>query len=125
MSKKLEVYKCDVCGNIVELFHVGKGTLVCCGKPMVLQSENTVDAAIEKHKPIINKLNDGYEVIVGSTLHPMTKEHYIEWVELIVGDTVYTKFFSPTDEPKATFKVSHSEDIVARAYCNLHGHWKS
>lgn len=125
MTKKLEIFKCEICGNIVEVMHAGAGALVCCGKEMVLQSENTKDAAVEKHIPVITKLSDGYEIKVGSTLHPMTEAHYIEWIELILDDCcVATQFLNPGDEPVATFKSCYGEKVEARAYCNLHGHWK-
>ena len=124
MAKKLEVYKCDICGNIVELLHAGQGTLVCCGQDMTLQAENTVDAAKEKHVPVIEKVDGGYKVSVGSVPHPMEDKHYIEWIELIAGDTVYRQFLNPGDTPEALFKVD-ADKVSAREYCNLHGLWKS
>ena len=125
MTKRLEVYKCEICGNIIEMMHGGAGALSCCGKEMVLQVENTRDAAVEKHLPKVTKLSDGYEVQIGSTLHPMTEDHYIEWIELIVDGCVSTKFLKPGDIPKITFKACYGEHAEARAYCNLHGHWKT
>jgi len=126
MTKKLEVFKCEICGNIVEVMHAGAGALVCCEKEMILQTENTKDAAVEKHIPVVTKLSDGYEVKVGSTLHPMTEAHYIEWIELILdGSCVATQFLNPGDEPKVIFKSCYGEKVEARAYCNLHGHWKN
>lgn len=124
MAKKLEVYKCDICGNIVELLHAGQGTLVCCGQDMTLQAENTVDAAQEKHVPVIEKVDGGYKVSVGSVAHPMEDKHYIEWIELIAGDKAYRQFLNPGDTPEAVFKVD-ADQVTAREYCNLHGHWKS
>ena len=124
MAKKLEVYKCDICGNIVELLHAGQGTLVCCGQDMTLQAENTVDAAKEKHVPVIEKVDGGYKISVGSVPHPMEDKHYIEWIELIAGDTVYRQFLNPGDTPEALFKVD-ADKVSAREYCNLHGLWKS
>ena len=124
MAKKLEVYKCDVCGNIVELLHAGQGTLVCCGQDMTLQAENTADSTKEKHVPVIEKVAGGYKVTVGSTPHPMEDKHYIEWIELIAGDTVYRQFLNPGDTPEALFKVD-ADKASAREYCNLHGLWKS
>jgi len=123
MAKKLEVYKCDVCGNIVEVLHSGQGTLVCCGQDMTLQAENTVDAAKEKHVPVIEKIDGGYKVSVGSVAHPMEEKHYIEWIELIAGDKAYRQFLNPGDAPEAVFKVDAAQ-VSAREYCNLHGHWK-
>ena len=124
MAKKMEVYKCDICGNIVELLHAGQGTLVCCGQDMTLQAENTVDAAQEKHVPVIEKIDGGYKVSVGSVAHPMEDKHYIEWIKLIAGDTAYMQFLNPGDTPEAVFKVD-ADQVTAREYCNLHGHWKS
>src|SRR5210317_1358114 len=124
MAKKTEVYKCDICGNIVELLHAGQGTLVCCGQNMTLQAENTVDAAQEKHVPVIEKIDGGYKVTVGSVAHPMEDKHYIEWIELIAGDKAYRQFLNPGDAPEAVFMIDASQ-VTAREYCNLHGHWKS
>ena len=124
MTKKLEVYKCEVCGNIVEMVHEGKGQLVCCGKPMVLQEENTVDAAKEKHVPVVEKVDGGYKVKVGSVAHPMEEKHYIEWIELIAGDVAQRVFLRPGQEPEATF-CTDASSVFARAYCNLHGLWRS
>jgi len=124
MAKKLEVYKCDVCGNIVEVLHAGQGTLVCCGQDMILQAENTVDAAKEKHVPVIAKIDGGYKVSVGSVPHPMEEKHYIEWIELIAGEKAYRQFLKPGGAPVATFKVE-ADQVNAREYCNLHGLWKS
>ena len=124
MAKKLEVYKCDICGNIVELLHAGQGTLVCCGQDMTLQAEKTADSAKEKHVPVIEKVNGGYKVSVGSVPHPMEDKHYIEWIELIAGDKAYRQFLNPGDTPEALFKVD-ADKVSAREYCNLHGLWKS
>jgi len=124
MAEKLEVYKCETCGNIVEVLHGGAGELVCCGKPMVLQTENTVDAAKEKHVPVIEKVEGGVKVKVGSVAHPMEEKHFIEWIEIIADGKSYIQFLNPGDAPEATFIVN-AADIKARAYCNLHGHWKA
>lgn len=124
MAKKLEVYKCDICGNIVEVIHTGQGALVCCGQNMTQQVENTVDAAQEKHVPVIDKVEGGYKVSVGSVSHPMEEKHYIEWIELIAGGTAYRQFLCPSEPPEAVFKVEATE-VSAREYCNLHGLWKS
>jgi superoxide reductase len=124
MTKLNEVYKCELCGNIVELVHSGAGQLVCCGAPMNLMTENTVDAATEKHVPIIEKKDEGIEVTVGSVLHPMEESHYIEWIELIVDGAVYRQRLNPGDAPRAIFKAD-GKMISAREYCNLHGLWKS
>jgi superoxide reductase len=124
MAKKLEIYKCDVCGNIVEVLHGGQGTLVCCGQDMALQVENTVDAAKEKHVPVIQKVDGGYKVLVGTVPHPMEEKHYIEWIELIADGTAYRQFLNPGDTPEAVFKVDAAQ-VSAREYCNLHGLWKA
>ena len=124
MTRKMQIYKCEVCGNIVEMVHEGKGQLVCCGKPMVLQEENTVDAATEKHVPVIEKIDGGYKVKVGSVAHPMEEKHYIEWIELIEGDFSQRVFLKPGQEPEVSF-CTDASSVTARAYCNLHGLWRS
>jgi len=123
MTKQLEVYKCEVCGNIVEVLHEGGGELVCCGQPMKLFTENTVDAAKEKHVPVIEKTASGYKVKVGEVAHPMEEKHYIEWIELIADGKVYRKFLKPGETPEAEFCIEASS-VTAREYCNLHGLWK-
>ena len=122
MPQVNEVYKCELCGNIVELLHGGPGALTCCNQKMVLQTENTVDAAKEKHVPVIEIGADSITVKVGSVAHPMADEHYIEWIELIADGKVYRQDLQPGGEPKATFPVI-AQAVTAREYCNLHGHW--
>ncbi|MCD6489996.1 MAG: desulfoferrodoxin [Thermodesulfobacterium sp.] len=125
MAEKLGIYKCNVCGNIVLVMHSGKGELVCCKKPMELLIAGSVDAAVEKHVPVIEKKENEYKVKVGSTPHPMTEEHYIEWIELHAdNDKVYIKFLKPGDNPEATFQVK-AQKVLAKEYCNLHGLWES
>ncbi len=124
MAERLEVYKCEICGNIVEVLHGGKGTLVCCGEDMLLQQENTVDAAVEKHVPVVEVMENGVLVKVGDVAHPMQDEHYIEWVQIIVGDRYSRIFLKPGMEPRGEFKPP-KEGITAREYCNIHGLWKS
>ena len=124
MTEKLQVYKCEICGNIVEILHEGKGELVCCGEPMKLYAENTVDAAKEKHVPVVEKVSGGVKVTVGSVLHPMEEKHYIEWIEIIADGKAYRQFLKPGDVPEATFNVD-AQDISVREYCNLHGLWKA
>ncbi len=124
MTEQKQIYKCNVCGNIVEVLHAGHGELVCCGQPMEQLKENTVDAALEKHVPVVEKTETGVKVKVGSVPHPMEEEHYIEWVEIIADGTVYRKFLNPGDKPEAEFEIK-AENIEAREYCNLHGLWKS
>lgn len=124
MTELNQVYKCNVCGNMVEIVHVGAGTLVCCGQNMELMQENTVDASTEKHVPVIEKTEDGVKVIVGSVEHPMEEKHYIEWIEIIADGKAYRKFLKPGNKPEAEFCV-RAENIEAREYCNLHGLWKA
>ena len=123
MTKKLEVYKCEVCGNMVEMVHAGVGELVCCGQPMKLMVENTVDAAKEKHIPVVEKLDGSFKVKVGSVAHPMEEKHYIEWIELIANGKAYRQFLNPGDAPEVTFSID-ADQITARAYCNIHALWK-
>jgi superoxide reductase len=124
VTSRLEVYKCEVCGNIVEVIHEGNGELVCCGEPMKLYKENTLDAAKEKHVPVIEKTADGFKVKVGSVTHPMEAKHYIEWIELIADGVAYRKFLKPGDAPEVEFCMN-AKKITAREYCNLHGLWKA
>ncbi|OQX15812.1 MAG: desulfoferrodoxin [Desulfobulbaceae bacterium A2] len=124
MTQKNAVYKCALCGNIVEVLHTGAGDLVCCGQPMTLMAENTVDAAKEKHVPVVSKVAGGYKVNVGSVAHPMEEKHYIEWIELLADGKVYRQDLKPGDAPEATFCIEASQ-VSAREYCNLHGLWKA
>jgi superoxide reductase len=118
-TKRNQIYKCSVCGNTVEVLHEAGGTLVCCGKPMELQTENTSDASLEKHKPVIK----GKKVFVGSVEHPMISEHYIEWIEAFGERGERSKIFlKPGQKPEAEFAF---KPLQARAFCNLHGLWKS
>ena len=123
MAERLEVYKCEVCGNIVEVLFGAKGELNCCGKPMVLQKENTVDAAKEKHVPVVEKTADGIKVKVGDVAHPMEEKHYIQWVELIADEKAYRQFLNPGEAPEATFNIQ-ADQVTAREYCSIHGLWK-
>lgn len=124
MAKTLEVYKCEKCGNIVEVLQGGSCTPVCCGEPMKLLKENTTDGAKEKHVPVVEKIDGGYRVTVGSVLHPMTPEHYIQFIELVTPDGVLRRNLTPEDKPVAEFKTD-ATDVYAREYCNLHGLWRS
>lgn len=123
MTKRLEVYKCDACGNIVEVLHEGMGELVCCGQPMTRLDEKTADATTEKHVPIIEKTDGGVTVTVGSVPHPMEEKHHIEWIEVMADGKAYRQFLKPGDAPEATFAISATE-ITAREHCNIHGLWK-
>jgi len=124
MSEKNAIFKCETCGNIVELLYVGGGELVCCGKPMKAIIANTVDAAKEKHVPVVEKTADGYKVSVGSVIHPMEEKHYIMWIDLIADGVTYRAFLKPGDAPTANFCVKATK-VTAREYCNLHGLWKA
>ena len=123
MTALLQVYKCSLCGNIVEVIHAGEGELVCCGEPMKLMTENTVDASKEKHVPVIEKIAGGYKVKVGSIPHPMEEKHYIEWIELTADGKVYRQFLKPGQVAEAVFLIE-AKSVSAREYCNLHGLWK-
>lgn len=124
MAKRYDIFKCDVCGHIIEVLHEGQGELVCCNQPMKQLVENTTDAAQEKHVPAIEKIDGGYTVKVGSVAHPMEEKHYIEWIELIADGTAYRQFLKPGDVPEAVFKVD-AASVTAREHCNLHGLWKA
>lgn len=124
MAKLLEVYKCNICGNIVETVHAGGGALTCCGEKMALLAENTVDAAREKHVPVIEKVDGGYKVTIGSVAHPMDEKHYIEWIELLADDKAYRQFLKPGEIAVAVFRVDASS-VTARELCNLHGQWSA
>lgn len=124
MTKLNQVYKCEICGNIVESVHASDGVLVCCGQPMTLQIENTVDAAKEKHVPVVKKVEGGVFVKAGEVEHPMLESHYIEWIEIETANKTYKKYLKPGDKPEALFLIEE-EVLSAREYCNLHGLWKS
>jgi len=124
MTKRLQIYKCEICGNIVEVLHEGVGQLVCCGQPMKLQEEKTEEQGREKHLPVIEKTDKGIKVKVGAVTHPMEEKHYIEWIEVIADARVYRKFLSPGDSPEADFVIA-PEKVEAREYCSIHGLWKS
>jgi len=124
MAELKQIYRCNICGNIVEVLHAGAGQLVCCGQPMELLKEKTEDIGLEKHVPVIEKTESGVKVKVGSTPHPMEEKHYIEWIEIIADGRVYRKFLKPGMKPEAEFDVK-AEKIEAREYCNIHGLWKS
>ena len=124
MTERSQVYKCNVCGNIVEVLHSGVGELVCCGQPMELLKEKTGDEGQEKHVPVIEKTDNGIRVKVGSIPHPMEDNHHIEWIEVIADGKVYRKFLKPGEQPQAEFEIK-SEKVQAREYCNVHGLWKA
>jgi len=122
MTKRLQVYKCEVCGNIVQVLHAGKGELVCCNQPMKLLEEKTKEQGREKHVPVAEKTDKGIKVEVGSVPHPMEEKHYIEWIEVQTNKGISTKFLNPGDEPRAEF-VIEGDIVKTREYCNIHGLW--
>lgn len=124
MAERMEIYKCEICGNIVEMTHGGAGQLVCCGEPMQRMDEQTAEMATEKHVPVIERIEGGYRVTVGSTLHPMIDKHYIEWIELISGDRIHRQYLEPGMDPVAEFITGDLGDVWAREYCNIHHLWK-
>jgi len=122
MTKIIEIYKCSICGNIVEVIHSGVGQLVCCGQPMGLLKEKNRDVGAEKHVPVLEKMRNILKVKVGEVPHPMEEKHYIEWIEIIADGIVHRKFLKPGDKPEAEFEVSPKK-MAVRAYCNVHGLW--
>ena len=126
MTKKLEIYKCGTCGNIVEVLHAGGGVLVCCGADMKLMEEQTADQTTEKHVPVVERGESGTVVTVGSTPHPMEEAHYIEWIQMITPDGRYSprKFLQPGEAAEAKFKLT-ADGAVAREYCSVHGLWRN
>lgn len=124
MAELHQVYKCGLCGNIIEVIHAGAGVnLVCCGQAMLHMKENSIDASKEKHVPVVEK-GATLKVKVGSIPHPMEDKHYIEWVEVIADGRSYKKFLKPGEKPEAEFNIK-ADDAVVRAYCNIHGLWKA
>ncbi len=126
MTNIHEIYKCPICGKVVEVVHAGAGELVCCGQPMKLLTAGETDGAAEKHVPVLEKIDGGYLVKVGSVAHPSLPEHYIGFIELICNEcgSVQRHYLKPGDAPQATFQTC-SENVTAREYCNLHGLWQS
>jgi superoxide reductase len=122
MTKRLQVYKCEICGNIVQVFHAGKGELVCCNQPMKLLEEQTEEQGREKHVPVAERTDKGIKVKVGSVPHPMEEKHYIEWIEVQTDKGMSTKFLNPGDEPRAEFEIE-GDIVKTREYCNIHGLW--
>jgi len=123
MAEKLQIYKCMTCGNIVEVLHGGVGEMVCCGEPMKNLVAKTADEGMEKHVPVVEKVDSGIKVKVGSVPHPMEEKHYIEWIEIISGSRAYRRFLSPGQVPETEFGIE-AGSITAREYCNVHGLWK-
>jgi superoxide reductase len=122
MAEKLQVYKCADCGNLVEILTAGNGNLVCCGKPMVHLAPKSADQGKEKHVPVIEKLNGGFKVKIGSIPHPMEEKHFIEWIEVRTGNAVFIRGLKAGEKPEAEFCITDT-NAKARAYCNVHGLW--
>lgn len=124
--EKREIYRCPICGNVVELLHVGGGTLVCCGQPMLLEEVKSTEEGNEKHLPVVTVSGNQVSIKVGSIPHPMIEEHFIQWIECIVGENIYKKELEPSDAPEAVFMVDgDTSNMIVRAYCNVHGLWKN
>ena len=124
MTIKNQIYRCLICGNIVEVIHPGDGQLVCCGQPMELLQAKTEDIGQEKHLPVIENSEGKITVKIGSIPHPMEDTHYIEWIEITADNQVYKKFLKPGDAPEAVFEIT-ADNITAREYCNVHGLWQT
>ncbi len=126
MTERSQIYKCNVCGNIVEVLHVGVGELVCCGQPMELLKEKIQEEGNEKHVPVIEPIEGDKRVRirVGSVPHPMEEKHYIEWIEIITPDRVLRKYLKPGEKPEKEFTI-RAGTFTAREFCNVHGMWKS
>ena len=124
MAAPMEIYKCENCGNIVEVLHGGAGEMSCCNQPMTLLNAATSDEGKEKHVPVVEKIDGGYKVTVGSVPHPMTEEHHIEWIELIGDGKVLRADLDPTGAPSASL-CTDAQSVVVREHCNLHGVWKA
>ncbi len=123
MNATHSIYKCPICGNIVEMLHIGGGELVCCGQPMEKLVANTTDGAVEKHVPVVEKTSNGFIVRVGEAPHPMEKGHYIEWISVYFDDgKTGHKHLNPGDAPEVEFFMNKMP-IKVLAYCNLHGLW--
>ncbi len=122
MTKRTEIYKCEKCGQIIEVLDGGAHPF-CCGEKMTLMEEITTDSPTEKHVPVVEAVDGGYRVYVGVTEHPMEEKHYIEWIELFTENKVFRKFLKPGEKPEAIFKTDEKV-VMARSYCNIHGNWK-
>jgi len=123
MTARLQIYKCEICGNIVEVLHPGQGRLVCCGQPMTLMKEKTQEEGQEKHLPVVDLKDKGVGIKVGEVPHPMEEAHHIEWIQFIAGNTIWRQFLNPGEAPEVFFTVPTAQG-TAREYCNIHGLWK-
>lgn len=125
MTKLREIYKCEICGNLIEILHEGASSLVCCGQKMIKLKSKTADSTTEKHVPIIEKKDNGVVVKVGSTPHPVEEKHYIKFIEVLTDSKVYKAELKPGDKPEAFFNIKNDDIIQVREYCNIHGLWSS
>lgn len=124
MTERMEVYRCEICGNVVEVLHDGIGELVCCGQPMTLMEAKTEDQGREKHVPVVESGPSGMTVKVGSVPHPMEEAHHIEWIEVLTAEGVVRATLSPGVAPEAVLEV-RGDVVEVRAYCNVHGLWRA
>lgn len=124
MAEIKDIYRCNVCGHIIEVIHEGAGTLVCCDQDMEKLEAKTEDQGQEKHVPVIEKTEDGFLVKVGDVPHPMEEKHHIEWIQAIIGDKAYRKFLKAGEKPEMEVKCEESDEVELREYCNVHGLWK-
>ncbi|MCX8059106.1 MAG: desulfoferrodoxin [Spirochaetes bacterium] len=125
MATKMGIYKCKICGNVVEVFIEGEGDLVCCGQEMTLMDEKNREGAGEKHLPVIEDTSNKILVKVGSVPHPMEDSHWIQFIEVVTKDGyILRKELNPGDKPEAIFNVNRSDILYVREFCNLHGLWK-
>lgn len=124
MASRSEVYKCQKGGMLIEVLFDGPGELECGGQKLTRLTENTVDAAKEKHVPVIEKVAGGFKVKVGEVAHPMVSDHWIVFIEVMADGKVYRQHLNPGEAPEATFPID-AVRVTAREYCNLHGLWKA
>lgn len=126
MSKLEKIYRCQICGNLIEVLHEGNGTLVCCNQPMTELDEKEYEQGTEKHKPVLEITGNIATISIGDVLHPMEETHYIQFIELIVDRERYIKYLKPYDIPVVEFLIPDNYDkISVKAYCNVHGLWVS
>lgn len=123
MTQINQIYRCNICGNMVEMVHSGAGQLVCCGQPMELLEGKTKDEGLEKHSPVLERAGNVLKIKIGSIAHPMENSHFIEWIEVISGNKTFKKFLQPKDSPEAQFE-NIGQKVFVRSYCNIHGLWK-
>ena len=123
MAERLQVYKCAGCGNTIEVLTGGAGSLECCGKPMQNLTAKTADAATEKHVPVVEKIDGGFNVKVGSVPHPMEDKHFIEWIEVLADGKVYRQFLTPGQPAEAVLPIE-AASVTSREHCNVHGLWE-